>query len=109
MVDESAALDQGVTIVRSVCQFAGWPSLVTDLRASAKSAGLLAAIVDHNTPGLFDWLGRAASFQGIADRVAEGFLEEHGSVSWADIEASLAQSPACPKLSGYWRFAGCQY
>jgi hypothetical protein len=40
--------------------------------------------------------------------VAEGFLEEHGSVSWGDVEASLA-SAACPKLGGYWRFAGCAY
>jgi hypothetical protein len=49
------------------------------------------------------------SFQGIADRAAAAFIAEHGSISWTDIEHSLAQAPSCSKLAGYWRFEGCGF
>jgi hypothetical protein len=49
------------------------------------------------------------SYQGIADRVASGFIRDHGNVRWSDIEQGLAASPACPKLSGYWKFHDCRY
>ena len=51
----------------------------------------------------------ALSYQGIADRIAEDFIEQHGNIQWSDIEQALVQSPSCPKLSGYWTFSSCGY
>ena len=67
------------------------------------------AVELHDTPVLFDWLMSILSYQGIADRVAEGFIRDHGNVTWSDISYALAQSPACQKLGGYWRFYDCRY
>src|SRR6202008_416993 len=33
----------------------------------------------------------------------------NGIARWADIKASLARKPSCPKLWGYWAFYDCQY
>jgi hypothetical protein len=44
------------------------------------------------------------SFQGIANRIVEDFIERHGNVTWSDIEQSLAAAPEYAKLGGYWRF-----
>jgi len=49
------------------------------------------------------------SFQGISDAVAEGYMDRHGNVGWAEIKRSLRTSPSCHKLQGYWAFTGCQY
>ncbi len=49
------------------------------------------------------------SFQGIADRVAEGFINQHGNLTWAEIEGAIGRSPSCHKLGGYWLFHGCAY
>jgi hypothetical protein len=49
------------------------------------------------------------SFQGIANRIVEDFIQRHGNVTWFDIEQALAASPTCPKLAGYWRFHDCRY
>ncbi len=106
--NQTPALAHAVAIVERVCQIAGKPSFLADLRARLRRAGVLAAIENRNTPALFDWLMWILSFQGIADGVAEAFIEKHGNVQWADIKASLDDS-ACPKLIGYWRFYDCQY
>jgi hypothetical protein len=52
---------------------------------------------------------RTLSFQGISDYVAYEFMEEHGSVTWPDIGASLRQTPTCHKLCNYWTFGQCGY
>ena len=49
------------------------------------------------------------SYQGISDSVAYQYMEDHGRITWADVEASLKSSPSCPKLNGYWLFHGCRY
>jgi hypothetical protein len=101
--------DYPVGIVRAICGLAGVPSYVDDLRADLRANGVVAAVNDHDTPRLFDWLMSVVSFQGIADRVAEDFMAEHGNVGWSDIEQALAASASCPKLGGYWLFHGCRY
>jgi hypothetical protein len=107
--ERDRALAYAVDLVRRVCQLAGPPSFVSDLRAELRREGVLAAVEAHDTAKLFDWLFVMLSFQGIADRVAAGFIAEHGSVTWSAIERDLAQAPSCPKLAGYWRFYDCRF
>src|SRR5450830_945135 len=71
--------------------------------------GLVAAVENHDTAAIFDWLMWELSFQGISDAVAEGYLDRHDNVTWADIEGSLGTDVGCDKLQGYWAFTGCQY
>jgi hypothetical protein len=49
------------------------------------------------------------SYQGVSDRVASGYMDQHGRVSWDDIDRGLANKPTCPKLQSYWNFHGCHY
>jgi hypothetical protein len=97
------------SIVRQVCAIAGQVTCIDDLQHEAIDAGLVAAVEGHDTAGVFDWLMRILSFQGISDAVAEGYMDRHGTVTWAEIEGSLATNPSCDKLQGYWAFAGCRY
>ena len=103
------AFDYGVNVVHSVCCLAGVPSYLDDLRADLRDSGVLAAVNNHDTARLFDWLMSILSFQGIANRVAEDFIHRHGNVAWFDVEQALAASPSCRKLGGYWLFHDCRY
>ena len=97
------------SLVRRVCDIAGQVTCIDDLRHDAIDAGLVAAVEDHDTPAIFDWLMWILSFQGISDAVADGYIDRHGNVTWADIEASLGTDPGCDKLQGYWAFTDCRY
>lgn len=102
-------LDYAVGLVHAVCCLAGNPSYLEDLRSDLRAENIDKAIADHDTPRMFDWLITALSYQGIADRIAYGFIEKHGNIKWSEIETGLAARPACPKLKGYWTFHGCRY
>ena len=104
-----AALDHAVTIVRRVCELGGNASCIQDLQTELRTSGVAEAVERHDMPGLFDWLMSILSYQGIANRVAEGFIRDHGNVTWSDISHALAQPQACKKLDGYWRFYDCRY
>ena len=106
---ENRDYEYAVNLVHSICCLAGVPSYVDDLRADLRYNGVVAAVNDHDTARLFDWLMSVLSFQGIANRVAEDFIYKHGNVGWSDIEQTLAASPSCPKLVGYWLFHDCRY
>ncbi|MGB8897386.1 MAG: hypothetical protein WCD13_24220, partial [Pseudolabrys sp.] len=97
------------SLVRRVCDIAGQVTWIDDLRYGAIEGGLVAAVEDHDTAGIFDWLIREVSHQGISDAVADGYMDRHGNVTWAEIERALATNPGCDKLQGYWAFTGCQY
>jgi hypothetical protein len=98
-----------VSTIRAVCELAGLPSYVDDIRADLRDGGVIRAVRDHDTPRLFGWLMSMFSFQGIANRVAQDFIERHGNITWTAVERALAKSHACPKLDGYWAFHGCGY
>jgi hypothetical protein len=36
-------------------------------------------------------------------------MQEHGPMTWPDIEAKLARGPSCPRLRSYWHFHDCRY
>ena len=104
-----SALNHAVRLVHHVCCIAGAHSLIDDIRSEG-APGTLGSMIERNdTPGLFDWLVGVLSFQGISDRVASAYIDEHGSVTWAEIERLLSKKPSCPKLKSYWQFEGCGY
>jgi hypothetical protein len=98
-----------VGVVGAICELAGEPSYVDDLRADLREHGVIRAVTNYDTPRLFGWLMSILSYQGISNRVAEDFIHKHGNVSWSEIKDALAETPACPKLGGYWRFNRCRY
>ena len=106
---ENRDYEYPVNVVHSICCLAGVPSYLDDLRADLRENGVLVAVNDHDTARLFDWLMSVLSYQGIADRVAQDFIDRHGNVTWSAIEQALAASPSCPKLGGYWLFHDCRY
>lgn len=63
----------------------------------------------RDTAALLDWLIVVLSYQGISDRVASAYIEQHGSVTWNEIANALLRDPSCPKLRSYWQFEGCGY
>src|SRR6266487_1259507 len=95
------------SLVRQVCGIAGQVTWVDDLQDSAIETGLVVAVEDHDTAVIFDWLLHAVSHQGISDAVADRYIDRHGNVTWAEIEAYLATNPSCHKLEGYWAFTDC--
>ncbi len=96
-------------LVQQVCWVAGDPDLITDARAGCEAYGLPSAVQAHDNGPIFDWLIQTLSYQGIADRVATSYLNKHGSITIADIDAALNAKPACSKLISYWHFHGCGY
>jgi hypothetical protein len=97
------------SLVRQVCRIAGQSTWVDEVQSDAVGTGLVGAVADHDTGRIFDWLIREISRQGISDAVADGYIDRHGNVTWAEIEASLAANPTCAKLDGYWAFTNCRY
>ena len=105
----ASALDHAVQLIYRVCCLAGSASLIDDIRAELRSEGMPTAIRRHDTAPLFDWLMAALSYQGISDRVAYEYMEEHGRAEWPDIEAKVSPGTGCPKLQTYWHYHGCRY
>ena len=50
------------SIVRRVCDIAGQVTWIDDLRYDAIETGLIAAVEDHDTAAIFDWLMRLSAF-----------------------------------------------
>jgi hypothetical protein len=104
---DRSALDHATRLIHRVCCLAGEPDLIDEIRTD--NAAIRSAIKERNTPALFDWLMAMLSYQGISDQVAYDYMEQHGRVTWRDIERDLASRPSCPKLQSYWQFHGCRY
>jgi len=102
-----SALDYATRLIHRVCCLAGETNLIDDIRTD--NGAIRLAIEQHDTSALFDWLMAMLSYQGVSDRVAYEYMEQHGRVRWGDIECKLARHPSCPKLKSYWHFYGCQY
>ena len=96
-------------MVHSICCLAGSASLIDDVRAELRADGIATAIRRHDTATLFDWLMAALSYQGISNRVAAAYMEQHGSATWADIDQKAGQGVTCPRLTSYWHFYDCGY
>ncbi|MCC0056774.1 MAG: hypothetical protein H6883_11620 [Rhodobiaceae bacterium] len=88
---------------------AGCASIISDTRSDLARAGVIEAVQRHDDDVLFAWLMQVSAYQGISDAAAEGYAAEHGHVAAAELREALDQSPACPKLKGYWTFASCRF
>ncbi len=97
-------IDRAVLLVETICRLAGVDSLIE------RNAGhLRQAILDRDTPQLFEHLVRSFSLQGISDRAAWTYMENHDQPGWQDLQRATAQPSACSKLRSYWNFCGCGY
>ena len=38
------------------------------------------------TPALFDWLADVLSYQGVSDAIAERYMDEHGWISFYEVQ-----------------------
>ena len=104
-----SAVSHARALVRQVCRISADTGWLDDLNAEAASEGVIAAVEDHDTPVIFDWLMWTLSFQGISDAVASGYLARHGNITWWEIEDALTRNHWCGKLEGYWAFSDCRY
>jgi hypothetical protein len=104
---DSSALVHATRLVHRVCCLAGSADFIDEVRSDNRA--LCTSIKRHDTPALFNWLIAGLSYQGISDRVASGYMDQHGRVCWRDIESALAKEPGCPKLQTYWNFQSCGY
>jgi hypothetical protein len=104
-----AGLLHATTIIQAVCRLAGSASYIDDVRAALDDSGVSSAVDQHDTAAVFDWLVDGLSYQGIANRIAYDYMQQHGQATWADIQQHLAAAQSCPKLKSYWRFHDCRY
>jgi hypothetical protein len=109
MVRNTAGIQHARALVRKVCGISADTGWLDDLRDEAVAEGIVAAVEAHDTAAIFNWLIWILSFQGISDAVANGYMNRHGNITWAEIEEALASDPGCEKLRGYWAFTDCGY
>jgi hypothetical protein len=109
--NETTAIDHAMRLIYRVCCLAGSASLIENIRADLHAEGVRAAMRKRDTAAVFDWLISALiiSYQGISDKIAYDYMEQHGHVRWEDINQKLAPGASCPKLKSYWHFHGCRY
>jgi hypothetical protein len=106
---KAGEIRRAARLIRRICRIAGEPGLIHKLSRDLARRGVRAAIRRRDTSVLFDWLIETASFQGIGNHVAQGYMERHGRVRWHEIATLLAGGPQCPKLQSYWHFDHCGY
>ena len=104
---DRSALDHATRLIHRVCCLAGETDLIEEIRTD--NGAIRSAITDHDTAALFDWLMAMLSYQGVSDRVASNYMDQHGRVTWHEIKRALATQPSCPKLQSYWQFHSCHY
>jgi hypothetical protein len=104
---DRSALGHAARLIHRVCCLAMSADFIDESQVDNRA--IRSAIKDRDTAALFDWLMAALSHQGISDRVADDYMDQHGRVRWHEIERDLANNPSCPKLQSYWQFHGCRY
>ena len=76
-------------LILLTCRASPDPFYLRRLRANLTRTGIKAAVTSHGTPVLFGWLMEILSYQGVSDAVAWTYMEQHGRITWADIQAAL--------------------
>ena len=107
-LQDRQAMDHATILIDTVCLFAGSEHLIGD-RNDEPTRRLQVAIEGHDTALLFERLVEAFSFQGISDAAAASYMDQHGRLTWCDIEHAMARPGSCQKLKSYWAFHGCGY
>ncbi|MGH6890212.1 MAG: hypothetical protein ACREHF_13625 [Rhizomicrobium sp.] len=96
-------------MTREVCMVANASSFVAEGESSLAELGVAAAVARHDDAVLFDWLAEVLSYQGVSNEIASAYMDQHGRISWWDVDRGLNRRGLCPKLNSYWEFAGCGY
>jgi hypothetical protein len=102
-------LSRSLQLIKRVCQLAGDRGLIRDAQRAFRQEGLAAAVHRHDNMMLFDWLAETFSYQGISNRAALSYMQQHGRLQAHDIVVSFSRKPSCPKLRSYWHFEQCGY
>jgi hypothetical protein len=105
----TSALAYSVSIIHPVCMLGSAHDLIDEVSVALGQDGVLDAIDRNDAGPIFDWLIAAVSLQGISDAVARGYMDQHGSVTFRDVEQALAEPSLCSKLVGHRSFSGCRY
>ena len=82
---------------------------IHSIRSEFARVGIDAAVADHDSAAIFDWLLATFQYQGMSDRSVEGFAKEHGAVGWDDLASATDGRPRCNRLWSYWHFHDCGY
>lgn len=90
-------------IIRAVCCLAGSTGFLDDVGNTQEKGGRGRIIERHDTPKLFEWLLHAFNFQGIADQIASGYIDQHGLPGWNDIYKSARRLQPVPSSFFAWR------
>ncbi|WLA64700.1 hypothetical protein [Bradyrhizobium diazoefficiens] len=84
-----------MVLLDTVCRLAG----SGDLIGPKTGRRLQQAILDHDTPYLFEHLVGSFSMQGISDRAALTYMESHDRPSWRDLQQATSR-PLVPTFLG---------
>ena len=83
-------------LILQTCRASPDPFYLRRLRTDLTRTGIKATVSTHDTPVLFGWLMDLLSYQGVSDAVAWTYMEQHGRVTWADIDAALNGTHPAP-------------
>src|ERR1700720_1507927 len=100
--EAGSAINHAVRLIHAVCGLAGSATLIDEIRAELRAEKVRAAIRNHVTAAVFDWLMAGLSYQGISNQVAHDYMERHGRATWQSIKQALDRGASCPKLKTYW-------
>jgi hypothetical protein len=101
-------LNTATALVRRTCEIAGDLGIIDNTREQLAHDDIRDAVQTHDNDALFGWINATFAFAGIADRVAHGYMEQHGRLTASDIARTLPQQ-SCGKLKSYWHFDDCKY
>src|ERR1017187_1980835 len=87
-------IEGAVDLATTICRLGGAGDFIQATNALAAERGLVEAVASRDTRALYGWLMESFSFQGISDRIAWSYIEDHGNASWHVVEASLEALPA---------------
>jgi ribosomal protein L15E len=51
----------------------------------------------------------AFTLQRISDHAAYVYMDQHGRLTWRDLERATKRTPVCSKLQSYWTYCDCGY
>ena len=75
-----------------------------DIRAALDIHGVPHAVAASDSRVVYNWIMSIAGMQGVSDAAATSFQHEHGSATWAEVDAAMRARPPCPRLRSYWNF-----
>lgn len=103
-----SGLQFALTVMRPVLALAP-ATYLKDLRQGLRKFELDRAVQERDTAAIFDWIIGLLQLQGISDAVAFGYIRDHGTPTWANLNSAFETGPECRLLASYWHFSDCRY